>query len=106
MDERRNGRRYSMRLPLEVKMIGAGQEELLGAETLDVSSRGLFFTLDRSLAAGSSIEFVLTLPPALAGARDVRVQCAGRILRVDKSDPKTFGVAAAIEQFEMLPAPS
>jgi len=110
VDDRRNARRFLMNLPLEVSTAAAGQPLASQAKTRDVSYRGLYFTVDRDLEAGSPIEFVLTLPKEITLTDDVRVQCAGRVVRVEKLGPERgsglVGVAAVIEQYDFLPPPS
>jgi len=110
VDDRRNARRFLMNLPLEVSTAAAGQPLASQAKTRDVSYRGLYFTVDRDLETGSPIEFVLTLPKEITLTDDVRVQCAGRVVRVEKLGPERggglVGVAAVIEQYDFLPPPA
>ena len=101
--ERRAARRFSMMLPLKVRLTtGNGFTEKPG-ETRDVSFRGLYFTIEASVESGSSIEFVLTLPQQITLAGDVHIRCYARVLRVDAHNGRN-GVAAQIERYEFLPA--
>jgi PilZ domain len=101
--ERRAARRFSMMLPLKVRFpVENGVTEKSG-ETRDVSFRGLYFTIEASVEAGSSIEFVLTLPQQITLAGDVHIRCYARVLRVDAQNGRR-GVAARIERYEFLPA--
>jgi hypothetical protein len=95
-----------MNLPLEIRG-PRGEAEGTTAQTRDVSFRGLYFEIDREVEAGSPIEFVLVLPKEVTLAKDVRVRCAGRIVRVEKKDssnkaPGRVGVAAEIDQYEFM----
>ena len=92
-----------MTLPVEIKgEVRTG--ETLAAETRDVSFRGLYFVVDQEFESGSSIEFILTLPRELTLAGDVRIYCAGRVVRVEKPVPAGgVGVAAIIDRYEFLP---
>lgn len=102
MDDRRNAQRYPINLPLEIKA-----EEALAVETRNVSFRGLYFVAEREFQSGSPIEFVLTLPRELTLAGDVRIYCAGRIVRVEKPQPTgPVGIAAVIDRYEFLSQPS
>lgn len=102
--ERRAARRFSMLLPVRLRYPdGAGVIEKDG-ETRDVSYRGLFFFTEAEPSAGSSIEFVLTLPQQITLAGDVHIRCYGHVLRVEPQDGRR-GVAARIERHEFLPAP-
>jgi hypothetical protein len=103
--ERRTSRRFTMVLPLALRLHeSAGPLEKQG-ETRDVSFRGLYFWTDQELELGSSIEFVLTLPKEITQTRDVKIHCFGRVIRVEPH-PQARGVAARIERYEFLPTPA
>ncbi|MGH9737212.1 MAG: PilZ domain-containing protein [Candidatus Acidiferrales bacterium] len=100
--ERRATRRFSMMLPVKVRVPDNGAAERSG-ETRDVSYRGLYFLTEGSVQTGSSIEFVLTLPQQITLAGDVHIRCYARVLRVEPRDAGC-GVAARIDRYEFLPA--
>jgi len=101
--ERRNSRRFTMALPLTLRLNGpASSPRETRGETRDVSFRGLYFWTDQELEPGISIEFVLTLPKEITMTRDVSIHCFGRVIRVEPHD-QTRGVAARIERYEFLP---
>jgi hypothetical protein len=103
--DKRGTRRFALRLPVSVT---SGDEAANGktAQTRDVSSRGICFYLDSAVAAGSPIEFTLTLPPEITLTESIRVQCKGKIVRVDDvvTDGK-MAVAAVIDEYEFLAEP-
>lgn len=101
--ERRTSRRFTMALPLMLRLEeSSGPVEKRG-ETRDVSFRGLYFWTQEELEAGIPIEFVLTLPKEITMTRDVKIHCFGRVIRVE-GQQQTRGVAARIERYEFLPA--
>ena len=101
--ERRASRRFTMALPLTLRLHDpSGPVEKRG-ETRDVSFQGLYFWTQEELETGIPIEFVLTLPKEITMTRDVRIHCFGRVTRVEEQ-PQTRGVAARIERYEFLPA--
>ena len=102
--DRRTSRRFSINLPLAVRMGEEGTPVEKRAETRDVSFRGLYFVLDSKIEPGTQIEFVLTLPKEITLAGDVHIRCYGQVIRVDDQDGRR-GVAARIERYEFLPAP-
>ncbi|MBI4465941.1 MAG: PilZ domain-containing protein [Acidobacteria bacterium] len=116
MEERRTARRFLMNLPVEVTGPAAGGPVAPPAKTRDVSYQGLYFTLDRQVQVGSAIEFVLTLPNEITLSGDVRVRCAGRVVRVEAvssgevekgpEESSRVGVAAVIEQYDFLSPPA
>jgi hypothetical protein len=101
--ERRTSRRFTMSLPLAIKLDGeSGAVEKQG-ETRDVSFRGLYFLVDSGMEPGTPIEFVLTLPKEITMAGDVQIRCFGQVVRVDAHNDRR-GIAARIERYEFLPA--
>src|SRR6476661_813191 len=77
--EKRSTRRFSFVLPISVKFLANGPLQIAG-HTRDVSSRGVFMYLEREIEAGTSIEFVMTLPPEITLSQSMRVRCVGRVL--------------------------
>ena len=100
-EEKRSTRRFPLRLPLSVNAENASQE---GAETRDVSARGVCFFVDSAIANGSGIDFTLTLPPEITLTESIRVRCRGKVVRVNETSPEgKVAVAAVIEEYEFLP---
>jgi len=98
--ERRLMRRFDMRLPAIVKFEGSGE---VFTETQNVSARGVFFYVDRSVSAGAKLEVTLTFPPHVTLTDAVRVRFTARAIRVDDPLPSSrIGVAAMIENYEFL----
>jgi hypothetical protein len=101
--EKRNARRFALRVPVTVnRNNGGGKNEV--AQIRDVSARGICFYLESAVEKDSPIGFTLTLPPEITLTESIRVQCKGRVVRVDNgaNDGKVT-VAAVIEEYEFLP---
>lgn len=101
--EKRAARRFALRIPVAV----ARDDEAKfneSAEIRDVSARGISLYLDAPIAQGSPIGFTLTLPPEITLTESIRVQCKGRVVRIEEgaADGK-MAVAAVIEEYEFLP---
>ncbi len=93
-------RRFDMRLPAVVRLEGADEFQ---TETQNVSARGVFFYLNRAIAAGSKLEVTLTFPPHITLTDAVRVRFTARVIRVDAPLPSArIGTAAMIEDYEFL----
>ena len=102
LPERRAMRRFDMRLPAMVKVADESIDELL-TETQNVSARGVFLYLDRTLAAGSRIHVTLTFPPHVTLTEPLRVRFRARVVRVEAPLPASrVGIAAVIEEYEFL----
>src|SRR5205085_197418 len=99
--ERRVMRRFDMRLPAAVRL-SSEREEFL-TETQNVSARGVFFYLDRTLAEGTRVDVTMTFPPHITLTDAVRVRFIARVVRVESPLPSArVGVAAVIEEYEFL----
>ena len=95
-------RRFDMRLPAIVRIPSAAIDDVL-TETQNVSARGVFFYLDRTIAEGARIEMTLTFPPHVTLTDSVRVRFTARVVRVESPLPASrIGVAALIEEYEFL----
>jgi hypothetical protein len=99
-EEKRGARRFPLHVPVTVDHGHAAQP----AQLRDVSARGICFYLESAVAQGSAIGFTLTLPPEITLTESIRVQCKGRVVRVEdgRADGK-LAVAAVIEEYEFLP---
>jgi hypothetical protein len=101
--EKRAARRFALRIPVAV---GRGQDSDCSesAQIRDVSARGISFYVDSPIEQGSPIGFTLTLPPEITLTESIRVQCKGRVVRIeDSSGNGKMAVAAVIEEYEFLP---
>ncbi|HEY3973510.1 MAG TPA: PilZ domain-containing protein [Candidatus Sulfotelmatobacter sp.] len=98
--EKRGARRFALRVPVTVDHENAKGS----AELRDVSARGISFYLESAVSQGSAIGFTLTLPPEITLTESIRVQCKGRVVRVENGRPDgRLAVAAVIEEYEFLP---
>ena len=101
--EKRAARRFALRIPVAVSP-GANSAQTETAQIRDVSARGICLYLDSSVTEGSAISFTLTLPPEITLTESIRVQCKGRVVRVEDGVAEgKMAVAAVIEEYEFLP---
>jgi hypothetical protein len=101
--EKRAARRFALHVPVTVEH-GETANHSEVAQIRDVSARGICFYLESAIAQGSPIGFTLTLPPEITLTESIRVQCKGRVVRVDESaENGKVAVAAVIEEYEFLP---
>jgi PilZ domain len=97
--EHRIARRFSMRLPVSVRVSNGGVHDEV-CVTRDVSSRGIFFYSDTPMREGAEIEYVLTLPREMLMMDPVRIRYRGKVVRVEGDGATQFGVAASVHRFE------
>ena len=88
--DRRQAIRLPMALPVEL-------EEGIGI-TRDVSLSGIFFETEQGFLPGEPIRFVLVLGPVSLG-RPIRLECEGRVLRVEARDAEKVGMAVTIASY-------
>ncbi len=110
-NERRRGHRHAVRLPVAIQVVAertapeANDESPHGtAETRDLSANGVFLYSRSSIAPGSLLDLVLVLPAEFTGGEKSWVCCQARVLRVEEEiGSGHFGIAAAIDQIQLLP---
>lgn len=105
MTERRMARRYDLSLPVNIRMPISREQRSHSGQTRDISTRGVYFTLQNDLAQGAEVDFTLTLPTEITRGAEVFVRAHGRVVRVDKrsdDDHQTIGVAAVIERYDII----
>jgi hypothetical protein len=84
----------------DIRMAG-----LQKGETLDISTRGIYFIVEQDLQAGSKLDITLTLPAEITHGSEVFVKAAGKVVRVDpRSEARNMrlGVAAVIERYDIV----
>jgi hypothetical protein len=101
--EKRSARRFALRIPVSVAR-GEKMEQSEPAQLRDVSARGICLYLESPIEQGSPIGFTLTLPPEITLTESIRVQCKGRVVRIDTAASNgKLAVAAVIEEYEFIP---
>ena len=101
--EKRSARRFALRIPVSVSR-GEKMEQSESAQLRDVSARGICLYLDSPIEEGSPLGFTLTLPPEITLTESIRVQCRGRVVRIDgAANNGKLAVAAVIEEYEFIP---
>src|SRR6202162_3322684 len=101
--EKRSARRFARLISVSVAR-GEKMEQSEPAQLRDVSARGVCLYLESPIEQGSPIGFTLTLPPEITLTESIRVQCKGRVVRIDTAaNNGKLAVAAVIEEYEFLP---
>jgi len=105
MTERRAARRYDLSLPVIVRVPIEKTESARNGRTRDISTRGVYFTLEQDLESGTELDITLTLPSEITRGTEVFVRAQGRVIRVDRrhdDGSKNIGVAAVIERYDII----
>jgi c-di-GMP-binding flagellar brake protein YcgR len=104
MTERRTARRYDLSLPVIIR-VPVEKETSRNGKTRDISTRGVYFTIDRDLSAGAELDITLTLPSEVTRGSEVFIRAMGKVVRVEKkpeNGTSRVGVAAVIERYEII----
>jgi c-di-GMP-binding flagellar brake protein YcgR len=105
MTERRTARRYDLSLPVIIRVPVEKEISSRSGKTRDISTRGVYFTLDQDLGAGAELDITLTLPSEVTRGSEVFIRAMGKVVRVDKKSDNgssRVGVAAVIERYEII----
>lgn len=105
MTERRTARRYDLSLPVIIRVPVEKEIPSRNGKTRDISTRGVYFTIDQDLSAGAELDITLTLPAEVTRGSEVFIRAMGKVVRVDKkpeSESARVGVAAVIERYEII----
>ncbi len=84
MTERRTARRYELSLPVVVRGPQQKQAVPRDGKTRDISTRGVYFTIDQDLTPGSELDFTLTLPAEITRGTEVFIRAHGKVVRIEK----------------------
>ena len=99
VSEARTGKRFPLELPIKIHQSEKGGEHK--GVTGDLSAAGVYIRSDAALDLGSTVEFEITLPPEMTGAKEgVVIQCRGRVVRTDEptgGPSEARGVACVID---------
>ena len=77
------GNDFPWNLPIKIHKEEEGGEH--AGITGNLSAAGVYIRADAALDVGSNVEFEITLPPEVTGAKEsVVVQCRGRVVRTDE----------------------
>jgi hypothetical protein len=105
VSESRTGKRFPLELPIKIhKAEESGQH---AGVTGNLSAAGVYIRADAALEVGSNVEFEISLPTEVTGAKEpVIVQCRGRVVRADEpvaGNPKQArGVACVIDSYDFV----
>jgi hypothetical protein len=101
----RTGKRFPLELPIKIhKAEETGDHP---GVTGNLSAAGVYIKADAALELGSNVEFEITLPPEVTGAKEnVVVKCRGRVVRADEAagsnDKEPRGVACVIDSYDFV----
>lgn len=108
----RTGKRFPLQLPITISEEQSPRKT--EGTTANVSAAGVYVRAEKPLKVGSRITFDIMLPGQVLGTgRDVKLRCAGRVVRAESSRraPRTKqaaareklrGMACVIDQYRFI----
>jgi len=100
MVERRQGKRYPLSLPVQVRWKARGRRVGRAQGKIgDISSSGLLVVIPNRLPLGTAINVTINLPVELTKV-PVELSCLGRVVRKSRMG-KGQGISAIIEDFQL-----
>jgi c-di-GMP-binding flagellar brake protein YcgR len=105
MNERRAAHRYDLSLPVIIRVPVEKENSARNGKTRDISTRGVYFTIDQNLSDGTPLDITLTLPSEVTRGSDVFIRAMGKVVRVENKaieGATRIGVAAVIERYEII----
>ena len=92
--------RFPIKLPVALKSADTGSGVWgKSVETENISANGVLFRMDADVPVGSAVDFTISLPADVVGAKtDVQVDCRGRVVR-SFEDGGRRGVGVVIDEY-------
>lgn len=105
VSEARTGKRFPLELPIKIHTTEESGQH--AGVTGNLSAAGVYIRADAALEVGSNVEFEISLPPEVTGAKEnVIVQCRGRVVRTDEPSSgkgeDSRGVACVIDSYDFV----
>jgi c-di-GMP-binding flagellar brake protein YcgR len=105
MTERRTARRYDLSLPVVLWVRREKKSTSTNGKSRDISTCGVYFTIDEDLSAGSELGLTLALPFEVTGGSEVFIRATGMVVRVEKKSENGLfrvGVAVVIVRYQII----
>ena len=81
MRERRKARRYDLFLPVTIEASTSNDFRSLNGETLDISTRGVYLTVDNELRVGMTLGLTMRVPKKVGGGTGSPFRRRSRLCR-------------------------
>jgi hypothetical protein len=107
VSDARTGKRFPLELPIKIHQAEEASEH--AGVTGNLSAAGVYIRADAALEVGANVDFEITLPPDVTGAKEnVVVRCRGRVVRTDEPGgvpAESRGVACVIDSYDFVRHP-
>src|SRR6266481_6970062 len=89
VSERRIARRFILNVPLQLLPIKGPSQAAWAVETMNISTRGVYFTTDLPLSQGQLVQVLLQMPKEITGNVVNPRRFTGRVTHVDQNGLQT-----------------
>lgn len=97
--EMSSGLRSAVRFPIRLPIRVIADDEIVDAESENVSANGILLRVDREIAEGTTVEFLVEIPGGMLGLEQTAaIHCSGRVVRTFVQGGR-FYAAAVIEEY-------
>jgi hypothetical protein len=100
--DRRLAHRFNLNIPLHIRAWKSSAPEQT-VESNNVSESGVYFETDKPLNEGAVIQLRLEMPEEVTGKTSSDWLCAGKVVRVQRSNSQTtlVGVGVRFDYYEV-----
>jgi hypothetical protein len=105
MTKRRNAQRYDISLPVIIRVPFKREAPSQIGKIHDISTQGVYLTIDNDLRAGTELDLTMTLPIEVTRGAEVLIRAIGKVVRVDKrstDSDQPVSVVGAINRWEIV----
>ncbi len=105
MTEHRTARRYNLSLSVLIRLPMEKEPASRTGRVRDISSRGVYFSIDSDLGKGDQLDLTMTLPAEVTAGARVLIRAIGKVVRVDAGHANRdhlVGVAAVIVRYVIV----
>lgn len=95
-EERRNGTRVDVRIPVRFRPISNPYVTEQRAESVNISRLGVYFTTDFPLKVGAMLVLWMTMPSEVTEQEAREVRCLARVVHVEPTGRLTRKVGAGL----------
>lgn len=81
--ERRMTPRFKIHIPVRFHRLSTPSEKEQGANSLNISTRGVYFVTNHAISAGEAVEVLLRMPKRVTGAKASSRWFRGRVTHVE-----------------------
>lgn len=103
--ERRLAERFGLKIPLRVRIARSAAQEHVG-ESLNISTRGIYFASDLPLTKGTPVVLAFDMPEEITRKPTSQWRCIGHVVHVQMNSSLQGVICAGVgfDCYEILPA--